>query len=415
MATLDAQVHEDLARQAAFLWLFRDRAARDHAYDLASLAALDARLEAHLDGLRLAGDAGWTACRDLLAEPEGGEIFGAAVVAMDGWDLKGLARVLEVGGRAPDLARGLASALGWTPLDRVKKLLPGLLSRKVSPALTWIGITACAVHRSDPGPPLADALLSKEPRVKARALRAVGELGRKDLLPEVRDALSSTEPTCRFWAAWTAALLGEDSAARVLWEVAQAGGAFAERAVSIAMRRMAPSGGIAWIQSLAGSCPDRRVPLAAAAALGDPVIVPWLLEQMQSPETARLAGGAFHLITGVDLEAEKLATRPPEGWKSGPSEDPEDEDVSMDPDGSLPWPDVAGVSDHWRRNGGRFARGARHLLGKRIEAPWLQEVLSHGRQPARAAAALELCVLNKGVLFEVRAPGYVQKRSLGGR
>jgi uncharacterized protein (TIGR02270 family) len=415
MATIEAQICEEHARQAAFLWLLRDRAARDVAYDLDSLTELDGRLEAHLDGLRLAGDAGWDACVELFAQAEGGEVFGAAVVAIDRWDLRGVARVLDVGGGAPDLARGLASALGWTPFERVQRILPGLLSPRVSPPLTWIGITACAVHRRDPGAPLGYAILGKNARVRAWALRAAGEIGRKDLLPEIRDALRAEDEACRFWAAWSAALFGEDAAAQVLWAFARSEGPFAERAATMAMRRMDPGVAYTWVQALAGGARDMRVPIAAAAALGDPALVPWIIELMKAPETARLAGGAFTMITGVDLAANKLAARAPEGFQSGPTDDPEDEDVSMDPDESLPWPDVAAVSEHWRQHAAELKRGARYLLGKPMTPAWLSEVLRRGNQQARAAAALELSLRQPGrPVFEVRAPGFGQRGRLSG-
>lgn len=46
------------AEEAAFLWLLRDRAVYAPHYSLADLSELDDRVEAHLDGLRIAGDAG---------------------------------------------------------------------------------------------------------------------------------------------------------------------------------------------------------------------------------------------------------------------------------------------------------------------------------------------------------------------
>ena len=412
MATIEAQIYEEHARQASFLWLLRDRAVRDHAYDLSDLCELDDRLDAHLDGLRLAGEAGWQACRDLLARAEEGEVFGAAVLALELWDLKGLARVLDVGGSAPDLARGLASALGWTSLDRLEKLLPGLLSQRASPPLTWLGITGCAVHRHDPGPALGYAILSANARVRARGLRAAGELGRSDLLPEIRDALTADDDGCRFWAAWSAALLGEDAAARVLWDFAQGSGPYAERAATMAMRRVDPASAYSWIHALATRARDPRVPIVSAGALGDPALVPWLLENMRVPELARLAAGSWSLITGIDLESEKLTARPPPGFQSGPTDDPDDEDVSMDPDDSLPWPDAQAVATFWRAREGELSRGTRYLLGRPMAPAWLREVLRHGRQPARAAAALELAASARGgPLFEVRAPGFVQREA----
>jgi uncharacterized protein (TIGR02270 family) len=413
--TIEQEIYEEHARQAAFLWLLRDNATRDAAYDLADLTELDDRLEAHVDGLRLAGEGGWEACKALLEEPEGGEVFGAAVAAVDRWDLRGVARVLDAFGGAPDLARGFVAALGWTPFDRVRRLLPGLLAGRCPPPLHWLGIAACAAHRQDPGPALGYAILSNDARLKARALRAAGEVGRVDLLSEIRAELKAEEPACRFWAAWTCALFGDPASAQALWGFASAAGPFAERAACMAMRRMDPGVAYTWLYSLATSAPDPRVPLGAAAALGDPAIVPWLLEVMQAAETARLAGGALSMITGVDLAAEKLEAKAPEGFQAGPTDDPNDENVSMDPDESLPWPDAAGVAAWWKEHASRFKRGTRYLLGKPMEPSWLERVLRAGSQPARAAAALELSLRQpRRPVFEVRAPGFWQRGALGG-
>jgi uncharacterized protein (TIGR02270 family) len=413
VTTIEARVCQEHAQEASFLWLLRDRAVHDPAYDLADLSALDDRLAAHLDVLRIGGEAGWIACRDLLARAEGGEVFGAALIAIDRWNLRGLARVLDVGGSAPGLARGLASALGWTPFERVKQALPGLLSPRASPALTWIGITACAVHRQDPGAPLGYAIAGKNARVRARALRAAGELGRSDLLPEIQEALRDDDEACRFWAAWSATLLGEDRAARVLWDLARGPGPFAEPAAMMAMRRIDAATACGWVQALSGGAPSARPPIAAAAAVGDPALIPWLIDAMSTAPNARFAGGALTMITGVNLEQAKLTARPPEGFQAGPTDDPADENVAMDPDESLPWPDADAVAVWWRQHGNAYPRGTRHLLGRPMSSDWLAEVLRRGGQPARAAAAIELAVRAPGrPLFEVRAPGHWQRKEL---
>ncbi|MGK4003679.1 hypothetical protein WMF31_13695 [Sorangium sp. So ce1036] len=59
ISTIDAEIFEQHALEAAFLWSYRDAAVLDPLYDLESLGELDERLEAYVDGLQLVGDAGW--------------------------------------------------------------------------------------------------------------------------------------------------------------------------------------------------------------------------------------------------------------------------------------------------------------------------------------------------------------------
>ena len=47
------------------------------------MAHLDDRTEAHIDGLRIAGDEGWEICKETLAWEEAGEVFTAAVLAFE--------------------------------------------------------------------------------------------------------------------------------------------------------------------------------------------------------------------------------------------------------------------------------------------------------------------------------------------
>lgn len=415
LSSIEADVVEQHADEASFLWTLRDAAVGDPLYDLGDLCELDERIEAHIDGLRLAGDAGYAASRAKLAQAEdSGEVFAAAVLAVERRDLRGIAHILDVAVGVFDLARALVSAMGWAPFDRVKFILPGLLAGRCPPELHYVGIGGCAVHRQDPGAALGYAALSKDARLKARAMRAAGELGRADLMPHLRDELTSEDEGCRFWAAWSAALLGAPEAPRALWSMAASGGEFAGRACAMAMRRMDPGVAYTWLYSLAGTAANVRVAVEGAAALGDPAVVPWLIDWMRAPEAARVAAGALSMITGVSLLEEQLAREAPEGFQGGPTEDPADEDVAMDPDESLPWPDVEAIQAWWGRHAGELRRGARYLLGKPIATEWLERVLRDGSQPAREAAAIELCLRERRwPLFEVRAPGGRQRRALG--
>jgi uncharacterized protein (TIGR02270 family) len=147
--------------------------------------------------------------------------------------------------------------------------------------------------------------------------------------------------------------------------------------------------------------------------IGDPASVPWIINQMHIAEIARGAGEAFTMITGVDLAYNDLDISPPEGFEAGPSERPEDEDVAVDADEDLPWPDRRQVERWWDSNKHRFTPGQRYLVGKPISIEQCEAVLCSGFQRQRIAAALELALLRPGSpLFETRAPGFRQERQL---
>jgi uncharacterized protein (TIGR02270 family) len=414
LSTIDAEVFERYAEEAAYLWSVRDGAVHDAVHDLGSLCELDGRIEAHLDGLAVAGDAGWEVCEAAIEDNGAGGCFAAMVLAVGQQDLRRIARVLDAGGGEPRLARGIVSALGWAPLARVQAILPALLFRRCSPALHYLGIAGGALARVDVGVALGYGVLSDDLRLRARALRAAGELGRADLMPEIKDAMSAPDEDCRFAAAWSAALLAEPAATPVLRRFAEEGSVHAAPAADMAMRRTEPAMGAPWVLALARSPKLARAALAGAAALGDTAVVPWLLEHLTVPETARAAGAVLSRITGVDLAASMLKTAQPAGFRAGPSDDPEDEDVAMDPDMGLPWPDAEAVRGWWKKKSAELRPGTRYLAGKPMSAAWLHRVLREGSQPARAAAALELRMHHGGRgLFEVRAPGQRQRRALG--
>jgi uncharacterized protein (TIGR02270 family) len=401
------------AAEGAFLWHQRDAAARSPGRTLEELRRLDDRVDAHLDGLRIAGDAGHEIARAALVRPGAGEVFVATVLAVERADVRALAEALSHGARSPGVARGIVSGLGWAPLALARRFLDELLAHDAPPTLHHFGIAGSAVHRHDPGAPLATAATSTDPRLRARALRAIGELGRVDLLPELRHALESDEEACRFWAAWSAALLGEPVAFEALFRLALGGGPFAERAASLGVRHADPAVARARVHEVEDASGNVRAALAGAAGLGDPALVPWVIDRMEAPSLARFAGWALSLITGCDLASEALSGPPPEGFRSGPTDDPADPNVAPDPDERLPWPDVAAAQAWWGRRSAGLPGGRRLLLGATIEPAWLGQVLRAGSQSARAAAALEIALTRRGrPLFEVRAPAFRQAQAL---
>jgi uncharacterized protein (TIGR02270 family) len=318
--------------------------------------------------------------------------------------------VLDGVGDDQEKVRALVSALGWIPYGTAEPQIRALLESG-SLLQKYIGIAASAIHRRHPGQILEKVLDDGDPLLVTRALRAFGELGRGcDLSPFVlREGLSHDDEETRFSTAWSASLAGNQEAVEVLKSLAMQDSPWKEKALELGLRRMEHKAALAWQLQLAQAAATRRLGVQGAGIIVDPVLVPWLLEQMKTPDLARIAGEAFTMITGADIDREELRGMSPEGFEAGPSDDPNDCNVAMDPDENLPWPDPELIALWWDKNAGRYVSGARYLIGHPISAEHLRHVLRNGRQRQRAAAALELAILEPGrPLFEVRAPGFRQ-------
>lgn len=401
--------------EASFLWLLRDRAVSAPHYSLKDLAKLDDRVEAHIDGLRVAGEVGWELIEPSLEQGEPGEVFAAAVLAFESLDEDRMQLVVEAGVATRDLSRGLISALGWLPVEKAATLIDRMLAAEL-PAVRRVGVAASAAHRRDPGASLKNALLNDDLVLRARAAKAVGELGRADLLPQLRENLKTDDDPCRFYSAWSGTLLGQGDSPRVLRAFAVSESSYGEEATKIVARRMELASAHDWQKELAQSPPTVRLAVTCGGVIGDPASIPWLIEQMENPELARIAGESFTMITGVDIAYEDLEAEKPEGFEAGPTENPEDENVEMDRDEDLPWPNPALIQKWWGQHKDQFQNRTRYLLGRPIASEHLQHILRTGRQRQRYAAALELAMLRPGQpLFEVRAPGVRQQQVLGVR
>ena len=400
--------------ECSFLWLLRAAAVAAPHYSLKDLTKLDNRIEAHLDGLRIAGDEGWKLVVEELGWKEAGEFFVAALLAFESNKPDRIEKVLAAVAGAPDGIPGVASALGWLSIEQARPHIVRLLT-DADPVRRLIGLSASAIHRHQPGAALGKALIDPDPPLRARGLKAAGELGRTELIPALRQNLKGEDLPCRFWSAWSLLLLSNDplgiSAMRTLAETPSR---FSERAAAMYARRAEPTAVKEWYRKQPTKPPKVRLALQAAAALGEIDAVPWLIGLMPQLPLARLAGEAFTTLTGADLALLDLENKPPKDFQSGPTDNPADEDVSMDPDDNLPFPNPQKVAGWWSKNQSRFAPGTRYLLGQPMEIANLGQVLRIGKQRQRAAAAIELSMRQPGTpLFETRMPGFRQRKLLG--
>jgi uncharacterized protein (TIGR02270 family) len=167
------------------------------------------------------------------------------------------------------------------------------------------------------------------------------------------------------------------------------------------------------LKTLAREPADRRPLIQGVGIAGDVQLIPWLIGLMADDKVARLAGESFSTITGLDLGYLDLERNPPEDFESGPTDDPDDPNVDMDPDESLPWPDQSKIQSWWNANGSSFRAGVRYFVGEPLSPSHCHRVLREGYQRQRRIAAGYLCLLAPGTpLFPTAAPAWRQARWL---
>ncbi|HTB44610.1 MAG TPA: TIGR02270 family protein [Acetobacteraceae bacterium] len=413
-------VLEQYAEIASTMWSRRDHLAGSAALRLAELERLDERIEAQIDGLRIAGEHGRSVCRTTLTPltgVDGGAFFAAGVLAIESGNPETLTGILQTGqtsgmaASAIDPWRALVSALAWAEPAAAAAARSWLLSAGDS-LQRWLGVAGTGASRATRQADWQAALHDPAAVVRARAYRATGELGGTGLAALLRPGLTDPDPECRFWSAWAASRMGAGEAALgVLAEIAWTNQPRATQALDLLLRCLEVPHANAWLREFA-RLPDRQRDLIrATAVVGDPVYIPWLIERMLEPETALLAGEAFSAITGLDLAHHGLDRKSPRDFESGPNDDPADENVAFDEDDQLPWPDPGRIGSWWLANLGHYKPGTAYFLGTpKLATDWLG-ALSNAFQRQRRAAALELAIrMPRAAMFEVRARGRLQRR-----
>jgi uncharacterized protein (TIGR02270 family) len=404
------------ADELAFLWTVRRRAVRSHKYTLASLAALDERLEAHRDGLRLAGEDGWAACQQGLENAAGGELFALTLLAFESGDRARMSQAVTAAAVSDDAREGLVTGLAWLGPDLVQPWILRLMQAG-DPWQKATGLAAAARRGDDPGAVLAQALEAAEAPVRATALQAAGTLKRGDLLGHVQRCLDDEDEACRFAAARALTLLNPRSGLRHLTRWVDTDDERGRMALETCFRAMSLEEGKAWIRTMAQDPEWRRRAVIAVGVLGDPTSVPWLIVQMQTPALARVAGEAFTAITGIDIDEHGLdAEGPGADELASQSNDESAADAIEavdDRDDDLVMPSAEKVAGWWRQHQHEFQGGVQYLAGQSVAAPALREALRRERQPLRAAAALQLTLLEpEAPYFDVGARATFQRQLL---
>lgn len=397
-----ANIAEQNAGEAAFLWLLRSQAVTSSQYYPIDIRELEGRIEANLEGLSAVGELGWQVCADQLVYEEAGEIFTAAVVALRSRNAARIKMVCELALKTPEMIKGLISALGWVEAELANFWMQRFLS-VTDPKYRLLGLATCSVRREDPGKYfliiLQDQDLSKYPVMHARALRLIGELKRRDLVPALNAAMDSKVPVVKFWANWSAVLLGNQAAVMNLKPYLMEESELSDKAVQLVFNLLPVSEGRKWIGELIAIPALKRLVIKSIGILGDPHAIPWLIQQMAVPEMARIAGWSFSQITGIELESANLVNEPADEIETGPTDDAAAEDVTMDEDEDLPWPNMQKIARLWQVHNKLLQAGQRYFQGQEVTKQVLANIFVSANQQQKQLAALQRSILDKHTML----------------
>lgn len=392
-------VIDQFAGDASFLWLLRSIAVKQPHYTRADIHQLEQRIDAQINGLMTTLEESWPVCVEALELNDPGETFTAAVLAFRSHDVNKIHTAVKSGLSDDETAKGLISALGWLAAKLVNGWIEKFFASKDLDH-KYLAVAAASVRREDPGEALTRILQRDDCRqhekLYARALRLIGELGRQDLISLLDDGMQAEQEDVCFWSNHSAILLGNQAAVENIKSHVMAAGKYQQKAIAIAFRTLSVEQGQQWIKQLAEDTALERAVIVATGTLGDPYAINWLLAKMEQPFHSRLAAEAFTNITGIDLEQNQLTMDPPEDLAPQPNDDPDDDDVALDEDENLPWPDIDKVKTIWSNHGRNFISGQRYFLGRNINAGLLEDKLINARQRQRQAAAMELALLDAG-------------------
>jgi len=407
------EVHAD---EIAFLYAQRKNAIKSPVFYLNDIEHLDNRISGHIDGLLLGGEKSWRFCEQGLDFQECGEVFTAAFFSINSKDFTKLDIVFEIAGEDPVLLDAVADAFIWSNYEDVK--LPLFKLAQIEDNVKrYVAINALSGFRSDPSTykqSIVDALKSKNTMLYQCALNVIGELGIVDFKPFLEEAMKSADEDILFSASWSATRFGDSQAMDQLKGFVNHP-VYGERALQLVLLQKNIDSTIGILSELYQQNETQRLSIIGLGYFGKSNSIQQLIHVMENPELSRIAGYAFSTITGIDLEQADLVVDQPNDFSAGPSEEPEDVDVRVDPDEDLPWPDVEKLKSWWSltENENRFLATERYLAGKPFSKLQLQRMLRSGNQQQRIFSANSLGAYERNKpIFNVLSPTKYQTIAL---
>ncbi|WP_321950772.1 HEAT repeat domain-containing protein [Paraburkholderia bannensis] len=424
-AVIGPLVHRH-AEDAAFYWSLLDTSVQSVKLDLDRLAHFQGMLEAHLEGLGVAGDEGWPRALSALEKwKKPGEAFACTWLAASRAEPQLSDALLEQLRRNPDsLLRGAISGLAWAAAQGRVNAIDEWLTPHRHPVEQVAALRAMALLDDKALREQRSAipyLESPNAFVKAAACRAVAQAPH-DCDAQLKALLADADPAVRAEAALALAAGGERRVVLpILWQCVARQAADAE-ALTGWYRTQATRRLNRWVRHLAALAPSGhsdlaelyrflppRVGLSFALYHGDPADLPYVMSRMAEPAHARYAGWVWQILTGIDLQSANLV-------RPEPPLQPDQLNVlgpeRLDADRGLPLPDVEAIAHVQTTLSNRLVKGERILFGNVISEDALFAMLINAPQAVRSIAAQALRYAVPGCVLQVRGPVGIQKRVL---
>ena len=398
-------VLEEHFEEAAFLFGQWESALHSPAFDLAGLAKIERRLEAHVDGLIVGGI---DVARKIL-DPEltNGDDPNRALVAALALLFSGgdeiADRVLETAVHAETpLGRTLARALVLASVESIDRSLLNRI-RSVAPESQKALLLDILTGRGmDGGELLCEWSASSDPRLIGAVLDAAARFARHDLVAFAEEHLTSDEPV-RAKALGAAVALGSRTGWQLCRELAQQPKTTGFDALSYLGLLGQPSDQEILYAQLDNPAQAERA-LWALGFVGTLRAGDVCLEHLGSEEgrVAKAAAEAMSWIGGFDLHDRRFRAerQEPAEEETLPPLEEDDLDADLAPDGldNLPVPNRDALARWWEENRRRLTPDGRNILGRVDGQAALIHALEAGALWRRHGLALELQIRSEGRL-----------------
>lgn len=346
------------AEELAYLWGRRRAAVYSETLTLRDLQHLHERIDAHLQGMLVAGRELPALLGDWLASDDRDEVFAIACALLRGGEPAQAAVVADAfraaAGKRLD---GLRDALGAAPQTHTEAALRSALAGD-DPARAAAAAAALATQRrlAADDAALARLLQAEAPAVASLAWRALALIDAPaGAQPPYREALRRPQTGLRGAVLAAASWRGEAWVAQAARQLAEAGDpAGPDFWAAIGDTAATPP----WTTLLAAQAGPRRCALLGRA--GHPDGIELLITAMADtdPLTAAAAGTAFTRLTGLDVDAQRR-TLP----VSADADDFEREFA-----GDVWLPDAERARQLWTRHRERWSAGRRWSRGHEVSA-----------------------------------------------